>query len=112
MFQSRQPVPTVDVAALPADVYLLDVRERDEWECGHAPGAVHLPLSELAARADEVPRGQEVFVVCKVGARSEQAVRYLNQFGCSTVNVAGGMLAWEAAGRPIAGGAAGHPFVA
>jgi rhodanese-related sulfurtransferase len=110
MFQSR--TPTVAVAGLPADGYLLDVREDDEWRAGHAPDAVHVPLSELAARVGEVPEGRDVYVICKVGGRSEQAVRYLNQVGRTTVNVAGGMLAWEAAGKPMVSEAGGTPFVA
>lgn len=110
MFQSR--TPTVAVAALPADGYLLDVREDDEWRAGHAPDAVHVPLSELMARAGEVPEDRDVYVICKVGGRSEQAVRYLNQLGRSTLNVAGGMMAWEAAGRPMVSEAGGKPFVA
>jgi len=110
MFQSR--TPTVDVAALPADGYLIDVREADEWQLGHAPDAVHVPLSELMARSGEVPEDRDVYVICKVGGRSEQAVRYLNQLWRSTVNVAGGMLAWEAAGRPMISESGGKPFVA
>ena len=49
-------IPTVEVAQLPADGYLLDVREADEWECGHAPEAVHLPMSELMARVQALLR--------------------------------------------------------
>ena len=110
MFQSG--TPTVDVAALPADGYLVDVREDDEWRAGHAPDAVHVPLSELTARVAEVPEDRDVYVICKVGGRSEQAVRYLNQQGRTTVNVAGGMMAWAAAGRPMVSEAGGQPFVA
>ena len=53
MFNRGPAIPTVEVEQLPADGYLLDVREVDEWECGHAPHAVHLPMSELMARVDE-----------------------------------------------------------
>jgi rhodanese-related sulfurtransferase len=110
MFQS--PTPAVAVAELPADGYLLDVREHDEWHAGHAPDAVHVPLSELMERAGEVPEDQDVYVICKIGGRSEQAVRYLNQLGRRTVNVSGGMLAWEAAGRPMISEGGETPFVA
>ena len=71
-----------------------------------------MPLSELMARSGEVPEDRDVYVICKVGGRSEQAVRYLNQMGRSTVNVAGGMLAWEAAGKPMVSELGGKPFVA
>ncbi|HEU5428008.1 MAG TPA: rhodanese-like domain-containing protein [Actinocrinis sp.] len=110
IFQS--PNPAVDVATLPADAYLIDVREDDEWQAGHAPDAVHLPLSELVVRMAEVPADRDVYVICKVGGRSEQAVRYLNQAGRTTVNVSGGMLAWHAAGKPMVSESGGQPFVA
>ncbi|WP_034266714.1 rhodanese-like domain-containing protein [Actinospica robiniae] len=112
MFQHGPAVPTVEVGALPAGAYLLDVREDDEWHCGHAPDAVHLPLSELMARLDEVPADREVHVICKVGGRSAQAVQFLNAQGRETVNVAGGMMAWAAAGLPMVAPSGGTPTVA
>jgi rhodanese-related sulfurtransferase len=112
MFQRGPAIPTVEVGQLPSDAYLLDVRENDEWECGHAPEAVHLPMSELMARVAEVPADREVYVICKVGGRSAQVVGYLNGQGHETVNVSGGMLAWAAAGRPLVSGGGAEPFVA
>ena len=55
----NQPVavPEVLSADLPAGVFLLDVREDDEWTAGHAPDAVHVRLGELGARVDELPQG-------------------------------------------------------
>jgi rhodanese-related sulfurtransferase len=108
----RSSTPSVDIAALPADGYLLDVREDEEWQAGHAPDAVHLPLSELMARAEEVPADRDVYVICRSGARSEQATGYLNQLGRTSTNVAGGMMAWQAAGRPMVSEGGGDPFVA
>ena len=106
------PTPQVDLAGLPADGYLLDVREADEWQAGHAPDAVHLPLSELMARAEEVPADRDVYVICRSGGRSERAAVYLNQLGRSSTNVAGGMMAWQAAGRPMVSEDGDEPFVA
>ena len=105
-------IPTVEVAQLPADGYLLDVREADEWEAGHAPEAVHLPMSEITARLEEVPADREIYVICKVGGRSAQVVGFLNGQGRETVNVAGGMLAWAAAGKPMVSPTGADPFVA
>ncbi len=97
-------VPTVTMDGvpdpLPEQLPVLDVREQHEWDAGHVEGAQHLPLSELLERVDEVPAGQ-VLVVCKVGGRSAQAVAYLAQQGHEVVNLDGGMLAWEGAGRPM-----------
>ncbi|MEU8295750.1 rhodanese-like domain-containing protein [Micromonospora sp. NPDC048909] len=95
-------VPTVTVNDLADDIYLLDVREDDEWAAGHAPGAHHLPMMELPSRLAEVPTDQEVAVICRSGGRSAQVVTYLMRNGWEQVrNVAGGMGDWAAAGRPV-----------
>ncbi len=94
-------IPEVGVSDVPQDAVLLDVREQDEWDAGHAPGAVHVPMTELAARLDEVPDGDPVYVICRSGGRSARVTAYLNQQGWDTVNVQGGMGSWSAAGRPM-----------
>ena len=93
-------LPTVAPGEIPAGATLLDVREDDEWRAGHAPEAVHVPMSQFVARIGEVPPGP-LAVVCRVGGRSAQVTAYLRQHGHEAVNVAGGMLAWEAEGRPL-----------
>jgi rhodanese-related sulfurtransferase len=97
-------IPTVAMGGLPDPLpdglRVLDVREDVEWAHGHIEGAVHIPLWDLPARAYEVPEGQ-VLVVCRVGARSAQAVGYLQQRGHEVVNLGGGMVEWAAAGRPL-----------
>lgn len=98
-------VPEIDLPALPDPLpvgsVLLDVREDDEWSAGHAPGAVHLPMTELAARLDDVPDGDPIYVICRSGGRSARVTEYLNAQGWEAVNVAGGMLEWARAGRPV-----------
>lgn len=97
-------IPAVRVEAVPEPVpdelVVLDVREPAEWEHGHIDGAVHIPLGELGSRLDEVPQGQ-VLVVCRIGGRSAQAVAWLGRQGHDVLNLDGGMLDWEAAGRPM-----------
>jgi rhodanese-related sulfurtransferase len=105
-------LPTVSAGAVPDDAYLLDVREHDEWRAGHAPGAVHIPLGELNARAGEVPDDRDVYVICRSGARSAQAVAAFNNAGWKTSNVEGGMHAWHGAGRPMVSESGDEPFVA
>jgi rhodanese-related sulfurtransferase len=94
-------VPSVDASSVPPDAYLLDVREPEEWDAGHADGAVHLPLGDLPARLAEVPTDRSVVVVCKVGGRSAHAVAWLVAQGYDAVNLEGGMLAWAGAKRPV-----------
>ncbi|MFO1310736.1 MAG: MBL fold metallo-hydrolase [Burkholderiales bacterium] len=83
---------------------VIDVRERDEFEgpLGRIPGAKLMPLSELAARAAELPRDKPIVAVCRSGARSAQAVVLLQKAGVADVaNLAGGMLRWRAEGHPV-----------
>ncbi|MCF3130054.1 rhodanese-like domain-containing protein [Streptomyces olivochromogenes] len=86
-----------------ADAVLLDVREDDEWEAGHAPGAVHAPLSALTAGAPLPPaaRNRPLVAVCRSGKRSRTATALLTARGADAVDVVGGMRAWIAAGLPV-----------
>ncbi|WP_030744247.1 rhodanese-like domain-containing protein [Streptomyces sp. NRRL F-5135] len=99
------PLPAVDAAAVPADALVLDVREDDEWAAGHVEGALHIPMSDFAARFPEVTEavegGRRAYVMCRVGGRSAQVTQYLVRQGIDAVNVDGGMLAWDGAGRPM-----------
>ena len=98
-------LPSVDVAAVPADGFVVDVREDDEWAAGHVEGALHVPMSDFVARFGEVTEavadGRTAYVMCRVGGRSAQVTQYLVQQGVDAVNVNGGMLAWDGAGRPM-----------
>ena len=97
-------VPTVSVGDVPepsSTAILLDVREDDEWAHGHAPGAVHIPLADVPARMGELDPAADLYVVCKAGGRSAQAVRYLLHSGVEATNVDGGMVSWQQAGRPL-----------
>lgn len=97
-------IPTVTIDGvpnpLPEGVSVLDVREDTEWAYGHIEGAVHIPMGELPTRLHDVPDGQ-MLVVCKVGGRSAQATAYLVHHGHDAINLAGGMLDWADAGRPM-----------
>jgi NADPH-dependent 2,4-dienoyl-CoA reductase/sulfur reductase-like enzyme/rhodanese-related sulfurtransferase len=79
-----------DVEALdPRRQFLLDVRNPDEWETGHLPGATLIPLPELRARVDELPRDKEIIAYCRSGQRSYFACRFLSQRGYRVRNLAG-----------------------
>ena len=75
---------------------LVDVREPFEYEIARIDGAQLIPLGEIANRADELQRGQQIVVHCHSGTRSAQAVRLLQQRGFSNVyNLEGGIDAWS-----------------
>lgn len=88
-------------AALEEGAVLIDVRRPEEYVEMHVPGAVLIPLHELGARAEEVPKGERVYVICAAGSRSLAAAQALNEAGWDTVSVAGGTAAWAADGRPV-----------
>ena len=88
-----------DAAQRRDDVVLVDVREHDEWDAGHAPGALHIPLHDL--RPESIPAGAAVMCVCRSGNRSGTATRVLRAAGIDAVNVSGGMRSWSAAGFPV-----------
>jgi rhodanese-related sulfurtransferase len=85
-----------------AGATILDVRELDEWQEGHVPGATHIPLGSLPARVGELDLSAEIIAVCHSGVRSDAAVRALRRAGFSkSWNLAGGMVAWERRKLPI-----------
>lgn len=82
-----------------AGAFILDVREPEEWNESHIPGATLIPLGELASRVDEVPQDQEVVVVCRSGNRSQQGRDILLAAGFTQVtSMAGGVNQWKVAG--------------
>jgi len=81
---------------------LLDVREADEFRQVRVEGSLFIPMSELAARVDEIPRDRPVIVLCASGARSGNVTAHLRSEGWEDVgNVAGGISAWERMGLPV-----------
>jgi len=95
-------IPSVTVIDVADDAYILDVREQDEWDAGHTPGAHHIPMSSLIARMEEVPADRTVVVLCRSGHRSAQVTNYLATRGRdNVVNLDGGIVDWVTAGRPI-----------
>ncbi|EFC80951.1 rhodanese-like domain-containing protein [Parafrankia sp. EUN1f] len=104
---SPQQIPTVTVPELPVQLpaeggpLLVDVREPDEWAAGHIDGALHIPMGDFLARINEVPQDRDVVVVCRSGRRSAEVTAYLARGGWQARNLEDGMLAWQAAGRPM-----------
>ena len=86
------------------DARLVDVREPSEWATtGVPPGAILMPLGEVARRAlAELAKDKPVYVICNSGNRSREAAEILTGLGFSQVyNVDGGIKAWLAAGLPV-----------
>jgi rhodanese-related sulfurtransferase len=80
---------------------VLDVRRNEERAQGAIPGSVHIPLDELRARANELPRDREIIVHCQSGQRSYFACRLLSQRGFKVRNLTG---SWRTYRTALAGG--------
>lgn len=87
-------------------VFLIDVRETDEYIDGHVPGAIHIPLNEVPQRVDEFrhPQGGVTYVICKAGGRSANACEYLSQHSIQLINIAGGTMGWIMQGHAVVEG--------
>lgn len=115
LFAGPAASASVDEAAsmMASGAILVDVREDSEWNAGHARGALHVPLGEiqggglqaLERRGLRVGDGDSVLLICRSGMRSSFACRALGAgTPFKTINVRGGMNAWQRAGLPMEGG--------
>lgn len=87
------------------DVMVLDVRGHAEWESGHVPGAVSVPLGYLGQQSDQLPRDGLLVVHCQSGSRSAIAASVLRSMGFDkVVNLTGGLDGWRNAGYPVEAG--------
>jgi rhodanese-related sulfurtransferase len=106
------------VQALPAEItvaqayqkyqegaFLLDVRTQEEWDAVHAPNTTLIPLDQLPNRLAEVPRDQEIVVVCRSGNRSREGRDILLNAGFAQVtSMSAGLNEWRSAGYPVVSG--------
>jgi hydroxyacylglutathione hydrolase len=101
-------VPTVEITVSEARVlldttkpFVLDVRRKTEFAEGHIAGATNIAHTRLLSRLAEVPKDRPILVNCRSGARSARTCSLLQRHGYEVTNLAGGMLAWEAAKVPV-----------
>ena len=77
-------------------LFLLDVREPNEFQYGHITNSVLIPLNQIPNRLNELNPQQEIVVICHHGMRSQQAANYLAQSGFKNIsNLTGGIDAWS-----------------
>jgi len=88
-------------AALRGEAILVDVRERSEWDAGHAQGAIHIPYENVRERAPELPLDRRIVTYCASGIRSSLAASILESSGHDVANLRGGFTAWQRAGLVI-----------
>ena len=101
--KTNSPVPSHNVSIDQAltdwqnkSVVILDVRTPGEYADGHIPNTILIPLDQLPERLNEVPKEKKVYVICRSGNRSSQAVNLLRSKGFTNVyNVTGGIIHWK-----------------
>ncbi|MFP8489083.1 ArsR/SmtB family transcription factor [Gracilimonas sp. Q87] len=85
------------------EVYLIDVRPKEEYDLGHIKDAVSLPKMELSKRLEELPEEKEIVAYCRgpLCLMADEAVRYLNQEGFNAVRLDEGFPEWKAVNLPV-----------
>ena len=84
------------------EVTVIDVRNRSEFEAGHLPGALHIPVGYLPERLAEIPRDRPIVLQCQGGGRSAIAASLLQKLGViNTEDLLGGLGAWQLAGQDV-----------
>lgn len=86
-----------------ADGLVVDVRTPEEYARGHIPGAVNVPLDQIAFRLDQLPSGP-VVTVCSMGHRARRGAERFARLGRPAMSLRGGTKAWAAAGYPLVTG--------
>jgi rhodanese-related sulfurtransferase len=94
-------ISAIELLAIYRDVSVIDVRELDEYTSGHIPGAIHIPLSTIPVRQNEIDKSKTHYLICEAGGRSGQAGRFLEDQGFKVVNIAGGTGALRQIGTPL-----------
>jgi rhodanese-related sulfurtransferase len=110
--ESRDAMETVSLDELrrlarDGAITVIDVRPREEYEAGHIPGALSLPVAELSRRLGELPKEREVVAYCRgpYCVYSVEAVELLRERGYRARRAEEGLPDWHAAGLPVARGA-------
>lgn len=95
----RAQGPTIDPAAVTGDMYVLDVRPRQEYDAGHFPGATCIPRGEIEQRHREVPRDRQVVVYCRgeFCRLAREAAAFLREQGVDARAMDEGVTEWRAA---------------
>jgi rhodanese-related sulfurtransferase len=96
-FENVSPLEVKQKLDAGEDIFILDVRQPEEYAEGYVPKAHLIPLGEIDGRLDEIPRDKPVIVVCRSGGRSQSASQKLDGHGFDNIhNMTGGTLAWKA----------------
>lgn len=91
-------------SAMKNEAVVVDVRDPNEFEAAHVPGAILLPLAMVPLKHTELPRGETLYLICQTGGRSFTAATWLAQQGYDVRNVTGGTSDWISSGYDVTKG--------
>ncbi len=99
----KQMAPTDAISGRTDETVYLDVREPNEWNLGHVPGAIHIPRGMLESKVEElIPRDKRVVIYCASGNRSALAADTMQQMGYDDVcSMSAGFRGWADSGGPV-----------
>jgi rhodanese-related sulfurtransferase len=103
-FFRRPPTTTAEAArkdTIGGTAIIVDVRGDREWQRGHIPGSVHIPLAELADRALELPEDRQLITFCTGGLLSSGAANILIELGFDAASMSRGLMGWRSNGGPL-----------
>jgi len=83
--------------------FVLDIRTQEEWDEYRAPNTTLIPLDQLQGRVSELPKDEQIVVICRSGNRSQEGRDILLAAGLNAISVSGGLKEWSAQGYPIEG---------
>ena len=99
------PLQAKELIDTTPSLVIVDMRTTEEFSGGHIPGAINLPINELAGRVSELNPHHYLLVYCRTGNRSQQAVNILIEKGFAEIyHLVDGIVAWERAEFPTAAG--------
>ncbi len=79
-----------------SDAFIIDVREDEEvFETGTIKGSVHLPMMMVPNSLNKIPKGREIYILCRSGRRSYEVASYLNELGYNAINLKGGIIKYK-----------------
>lgn len=97
-------IPELQAAMAAGGARIIDVREQWEYTEGHVDGSSWVPMSLVPVNVDEFRGDAPAYIICRTGNRSGQVAMWLARQGIEAINVAGGIVAWQQAGLPVATG--------
>lgn len=79
-----------------SDAFIIDVREDEEvFETGTIKGSVHLPMMMVPNSLNKIPKGREIYILCRSGRRSYEVASYLSELGYNAINLKGGIIKYK-----------------